>query len=123
MFPPLFCQDMSVVPISPLSVHCKESNVVFYSLSCQELSVNSLLFNTDLEPLDDEKEKGGKDGIGCRRDEWGQYNHRVAYMMSELQGNAPECQILAASTKELTAQESAPPTLLRALVILAQCRW
>ncbi len=105
--------------ISPLSVHCKESNVVSYSLSHQEPSMSFPLYDTDPDLLDDEKEERRREGIGGGRDKWGNYDDRAAYMVSELEGEAPKCQVLASAATEVM-QGSTSPTLLRDLVILVQ---
>src|SRR5258708_3593013 len=109
MFSPLFCQEMSAVSVSPLPVHCKESNAVLYSSSCQELSAIFPLYNTDPDPLDDEKEERRREGVEGRRDKWGNYDDGTVYMASELEGKAPKCQVLFSAAATEVAWESTSP--------------
>src|SRR5258708_2487286 len=111
---------MSAVSVSPLPVHCKESNAVLYSLSHQELSAIFPLYNTDPDPLDDEKEERRREGVEGGRDEWGNYNDSTVYMASELEGEAPKCQVLSSTATMEVAWEGASPTMLKDLVIVVQ---
>src|SRR5258708_2382182 len=119
MFSPLFHQEMSMVSVSPLPVHCKESNAVLYSSSCQELSAIFPLYNTDPDPLDNEKEERRREVVGGGRDEWGNYDNGTVYMASKLEGKAPKHQVLSSTATTEVTWESASPTLLKDLVIVA----
>ena len=107
-----------MVSVSPLPVHCKELNAVLYSSSHQELSAIFPLYNTDPDPLDDEKEERRREGVEGRRDEWGNYNDSTVYMASELEGEAPKCQVLSSAATTEAAWEGTSPTLLKDPVIV-----
>ena len=71
------------------------------------------LYNTDPDPLDDEKEERRREGVKGRRDEWGNYNNGTVYMASELEGEAPKHQVLSSTVAMEVTWESTSPTLLK----------
>src|SRR5258708_6687173 len=109
---------MSMVSVSPLPVHCKESNAVLYSSSHQEPSAIFPLYNTDPDPLDNEKEERRREGVEGRRDKWGNYDNGTVYMASKLEGEAPKHQVLSSTAATEVAWEGASPTLLKDPVIV-----
>ncbi len=78
------------------------------------------LYNTDPDPLDNEKEERRREGVKGRRDKWGNYDDGTVYMASKLEGEAPKHQVLSSAAAVEVAWESASPTLLKDLVIVAQ---
>src|SRR5258708_21290566 len=115
----LFCQNASGVytsgpgpwEVSPASSGTLWIMTVLYSSSRQELSAISPLYNTDPDPLDDEKEERRREGVEGRRDKWGNYNNGTVYMASELEGEAPKYQVLSSTAAPEVAWESASPLL------------
>ena len=57
--------------------------------------------------------------VGGGRDEWGNYDNGTVYMASKLEGKAPKHQVLSSTATTEVTWESASPTLLKDLVIVA----